>query len=232
MWILLLILMASATASAQPTVNRPRTNPAPRPKLDLIQLGTFHHGEAEFRSGGGWIGLVPSRDGFSWVNLRIKTEKVHDPIGSDPPELKRATQITLETPTRFEPLFLLRGLSQLATKPVHTCFDRSENGSFLEQNPILLTCEANAYSIQVTNQRLLQLKRGAKTQTLFTWAQALSEEHAELIWAGDLDGDGNLDLLLDHSSNSNATGLSLYLSTWAAPGQLVGRAATFKTLGC
>jgi hypothetical protein len=232
MWIPVLILMACATAPAQPTVNRPRTNPAPRPKLDLIKLGTFHQGEAEFRSGGGWIGLVPSRDGFEWLNLRIKTEKVHDPIGSDPPGIKRATQITLETPTKFEPLFLLRGLPQLATKPVHTCFDRSENGSFLEQNPILLTCEANAYSIQVTNQRLLQLKRGAKTQTLFTWAQALSEEHAELIWAGDLDGDGNLDLLLDHSSNSNATGLSLYLSTWAAPGQLVGRVATFKTLGC
>ena len=233
MWILISILLACATTFAQQASKRPAaTNPAPRPKLDLIQLGTFHQGEAEFLSGGGWIGLIPSRDGFAWAKFRIKTEKVNDPIGKDPPEVKRATQITLETPSADEPLFLLRGLSQLVSKPVHTCFDRSENGSFLEQNPILLTCEATAYSIQVTNQRLVQLKQAGKTQTLFRWPQALSEEHAELIWAGDLDGDGKLDLLLDHSSHYNATGLTLYLSTWAGPGQLVGRAATFKTVGC
>ncbi|MCX6613458.1 MAG: hypothetical protein NTW74_21745 [Acidobacteria bacterium] len=232
MRILISILMACATTFAQQAAKRPAANPAPRPKLDLIQLGTFHQGEAEFRSGGGWIGLVPARDGFAWGRFQIKTEKVHDPIGDDAPEIKRATQITLTTPAEAEPLFLLRGLAQLATKPVHTCFDRSENGSFLEQNPILLTCEATAYSVQVTNQRLLQLKKSGKTQTLFTWPKALSEEHAELIWAGDLDGDGKLDLLLDHSDHYNATGLTLYLSTWAAPGQLVGRAASFKTVAC
>ncbi len=225
-------MMACATTFAQQATKRPAANPAPHAKLDLIQLGTFHQGEAEFRSGGGWIGLIPSRDGFAWASFRIKTEKVNDPIGDDPPTLKRATQITLETPAAAEPLFLLRGLPQLATKPVHTCFDRSENGSFLEQNPILLTCDATAYSVQVTNRRFLQLKKAGKIQTLFTWPQALSEEHAELIWAGDLDGDGKLDLLLDHSDHYNATGLTLYLSTWAAPGQLVGRAATFKTVGC
>ncbi len=232
MWKLISLLLVCGTTHAQQASKRPATNPLPRPKLDLIQLGTFHQGEAEFRSGVGWIGLVPSRDGFAWAKLQIKTEKVNDPISNDLPDLKRATQITLETPAASEPLFLLRGLPHLLTKPVHTCFDRSENGSFLEQNPILLTCEAIAYSVQVTNQRLLQLKQAGKTQTLFTWAQALSDEHAELIWAGDLDGDGKLDLLLDHSTHSNSTGLTLYLSTWAAPGQMVGRAATFKTVGC
>ncbi len=224
MWILLSVLLFWGPTFAQ--------GPAKRPRADLIQLGTFHQGEAEFRSGGGWIGLIPTRDGFAWANLRIKTEKVHDPIGDDPQGQKRATKIDLATPDSAEPLFLLRGLPQLATKPVRTCFDRSENGSFLEQNPILLTCEAVAYSVQVTNQKLLQLKHATKIQTLFNWPQGLSDQHAELIWAGDLDGDGKLDLLIDHSQHFNSAGIALYLSTWAAPGQLVGLAATFKTIGC
>ena len=223
MWLQISVVLVCSTTFAQ--------QPAKRPRLDLIRLGTFHQGEAEFRSGGGWIGLVPSRDGFAWANLRIKTEKVNDPTGDDPPELKRAIQITLESSTPGEPLFLLRGLPQLATKPVHTCFDRSENGSLHEQNPILLTCEAAAYSVGVANKQLLQLKHAAKTQTLFRWPKGLMDQYAELIWAGDLDGDGKLDLFVNHSDHYSTMGLTLYLSTWAAPGQLVGRAAGLRTNG-
>jgi hypothetical protein len=222
------ILMAFVATFAQQSVKRPVTKPVPRPKLDLIQLGTFRQGEAEFKSGGGWIGLVPSRDGFAWANLRIVAEKVNEPIG----DVKCVNKIALEEPTKAEPLFLLRGLPQLATKPVHTCFDRSENGSFLEQNPILLTCDAKAYSVGVVNSTLLQFKQGGKTQTLFHWPGGLSDQRAELVWAGDLDGDGKLDLVLDHSSYSNASDLTLYLSTWALPGQLVGKAAHFGSVGC
>jgi hypothetical protein len=232
MRILLSILVALAAAFAQQSIKQPVTKPIPRPRLDLIQLGTFHQGEAEFKSGGGWIGLVPSRDGFAWARLRIVAEKVHDPIGDDPPEVKRANKITLAAPTETEPLFLLRGLPQLATKPVHTCFDRSENGSFLEQNPILLTCDAKAYSVGVVNSTLLQFKHGGKTQTLFQWPGGLSDQRGELVWAGDLDGDGKLDLVIDHSSHYNASDLTLYLSTWALPGQMVGKAAHFAIVGC
>lgn len=232
MRILISVLLFCFTTFAQQASKRAAIKTAPRPRLHLVQLGTFHEGEAEFQSGGGWIGLVPSQDGFAWAALRIKAEKVHDPIGDDPRERRRATKIDLDTPGSAEPLFLLRGLPQLATKPVRTCFDRSENGSFLEQNPILLTCEAVAYSVQVTNQKVLQLKHAGKIQTLFQWPQGLSDQHAELIWAGDLDGDGKLDLLIDHSDHYNSSGLALYLSTWAGAGQLVGRVAIFKTLGC
>ena len=220
--------MTFAPAFAQQSVKRPATKPVPRPRLDLIQLGTFHQGEAEFESGGGWIGLVPSRDGFAWTRLRIVAEKLHEPISDG----KCVNKITLEEATEAEPLFLLRGLPQLATKPVHTCFDRSENGSFLEQNPILLTCDAKAYSVGVVNSTLLQFKHGGKTQTLFQWPGGLSDQRGELVWAGDLDGDGRLDLVIDHSSRSNTSDLTLYLSTWALPGQMVGKAAHFAVVGC
>lgn len=223
MWILFVLLSACCSTFAQQASKRPATNLPARPELDLLQLGVFNQGEAEVSSGGGWIGLVPSRDGFAWASYRIKAEKLSDSQGR-----KRAIQITLETPGEAEPLFLLRGLAQLATKPVHTCFDRSENGSFLEQNPILLTCEAKAYSVGVLNSKLLQFTHGGKTQTLFTWKTGLSDQRGELVWAGDLDGDGKLDLVIDHSNQADTSDLTLYLSSWAAPGQLVGKAAHFS----
>lgn len=213
---------------------------SPRPLVQLLIPGTFHQGEG-FRSGPGWIGLVPSSDSFAWSKFSIIAEKVHDEIADAPGKGKTATRISIQPTPSEAPLVLLRGLPQLANKPVQTCFDRRETGNLLEQNPILLTCEAQAYSVRVSNPRKdaepgaaseLILSHGGKSQVLYRWPEGLYDQNAELIWAGDLDGDGKLDLLINHSASSNVGGLSLYLSTWAAPGQKVGRVATFKTVGC
>ena len=56
--------------------------------------------------------------------------------------------------------------------------------------------------------------------------------HPALLWAGDLDGDGRLDLVLDESDHYNVTETTLYLSSTAAPGALVGRAGRHRTTGC
>ena len=47
-----------------------------------------------------------------------------------------------------------------------------------------------------------------------------------LMWAGDLDGDGKPDLILRHSDYSSD--VSVYLSTLAKPGELVGLAGRFQ----
>lgn len=53
-----------------------------------------------------------------------------------------------------------------------------------------------------------------------------------LLWAGDLDRDGRLDLLFDRSDHYNVTDRVLYLSSRAAEGELVHPAATCRTVGC
>jgi len=182
----------------------------------MIQPGSVVRQGMGLGSGIGWIGLAPSRDGFAWMGYRT---------------VVKDGRIELETPAVDVPLFLLRGLPQLAGKAVHTCFDRSETGSLHEQNPILLTCEARAYRVEVTNANrklagggasLLQFSYGGRTQTLYRWAAGLVDQRAEVVWAGDLDGDDKLDLLVDHGS------LTLYMSSWAVAGQLVGRVAAAR----
>lgn len=176
--------------------------PAP-PLVRMVQLG-------ELRPGiivptGEWLALIANRDGFGWERLRVA---------------RKANRLELEEPRAEAPLFLLRGLPLLATKPVHTCFDRSETGSLQEQNPILLTCEAHAYRVEVTSAGALQFRHQTKTQTLRLLGPHWRDQRVELVWAGDLDGDDRVDLLVDHGK------LTLYLSSNAAAGQLVGRAAS------
>jgi|GEM_PF-1745319 len=137
----------------------------------------------------GWLGLVPTRDGFAWQRYRAGDQG----------------------------LVYARGLTP---KPVTTCFDRSETGSFFEQNPILLTCDARAYRVEVIGLKgamaRLEFSSGDVKQTLKRWK--VGDGAAELVFAGDLDGDGKVDLLVDHGD------LGLYLSTLAKAGTLVSKA--------
>lgn len=70
---------------------------------------------------------------------------------------------------------------------------------------------------------------------IFTQGEATTrlEQVAAILWAGDLDGDGMLDLLVDHSDHYNVgEDMRLYLSGRAAKGELVGEAATLHAVGC
>ncbi len=53
-----------------------------------------------------------------------------------------------------------------------------------------------------------------------------------LFWAGDLDGDGKLDLYTDWWNEKGSITTILHLSTYASDGDLIGRAATFSSSGC
>ena len=190
MWGFLMLVVATSLLGQQQA----------RPVVQLVVPG----GVARATAGGGWIGLVANRDGFGWEKVRVEV---------------KANRVSVQG---AEPLFLLRGLPLLASKAVHTCFDRSETGSLQEQNPILLTCEAKAYRVEMKGEvpGLLQFRQGERVQTLYRFAKGWREQRVELVWAGDLDGDDKLDLVVDHE------GMTLYLSSWAAAGQLVGRVAT------
>lgn len=55
----------------------------------------------------------------------------------------------------------------------------------------------------------------------------------ELLFAGDIDGDGRLDLLVDTRLNDNEIhSLVLYLSSFASKGALFGPPLRFSAVGC
>lgn len=76
----------------------------------------------------------------------------------------------------------------------------------------------------------LELRAYGKRQSLVGYANATPEDilHGPevLSWAGDLDGDGKLDLVLNHDHRDIDS--VLYLSTLAQSGELVGLAGSMK----
>ncbi|OPL18778.1 MAG: hypothetical protein AVO35_13050 [Candidatus Aegiribacteria sp. MLS_C] len=64
-------------------------------------------------------------------------------------------------------------------------------------------------------------------------AAEYEENYVRVVWAGDLDGDGRVDLVIDNVPHYNIyKGLELYLSSEAGPGELVKRVAIFTAVGC
>lgn len=53
-----------------------------------------------------------------------------------------------------------------------------------------------------------------------------------IYWAGDLDGDGKLDLYLDLANHYNVGQYRLFLSSPAEKGKLVKEVANFRFVGC
>ena len=62
--------------------------------------------------------------------------------------------------------------------------------------------------------------------------EAHDEAQWVLLWAGDLDGDGRLDLYMNLSTHYNVSARRLFLSSAAASGALVREVAVFQTTGC
>src|SRR5690606_25194022 len=82
---------------------------------------------------------------------------------------------------------------------------------------------------------VLVLEHNGKSQVIdknFHWPEEDRDIIGSLIWAGDLDGDGRLDLYTDLFNEKGSVTTRLHLSTSASDGKLVGTAATFSSSGC
>ncbi len=81
---------------------------------------------------------------------------------------------------------------------------------------------------------MLELRIGDRRQQLGIFDTRASNEEvvrpmSYLMWAGDLDGDGKLDLLIDFSGGGDRSTVALFLSTLAIDQYLVGRAGCFRS---
>jgi hypothetical protein len=169
----------------------------------------------------------------------LKVEAVHDPvIDWENKRLKTGKKVSVSHAR--EPLFLLRGAGTLPRGRVPTAFTEQKN--LVDGDDITLTLGGRRYRMRVvgddpgpatyvkSNSRLLLTSEGT-SQVLFSVRQQ-NDGGWTLLWAGDLDGDGRLDLYMDLSNHYNSSQRRLFLSTRARKGQLVREVAEFSTVGC
>ena len=209
--------------------------PADEPRL--IETGIFHAGEVADADAGAWLGLFPNEKGYAWHDVVVNVKPVRDEA-VDKPNQRTGREASVVGGAR--PVFLVRGGEDLRVASVDG-FRELEQRALLNGDTIKLTIGNEQFTLRVTNPRRhadadmagssLELASNGVTQMLYSAPEDANEPAWEVLWAGDLDGDGKLDLYLQLGDHYNVAERILFVSTKAAPGQLVGRFAVFRTVG-
>ena len=235
--IALLLLFSMISSSVRPssaTVTCP-------PEATLLEVGEFHGDEVSAETGEQWLGLHVSEKGSLLINHTITVESVHDPI-IDEGDQKTGKKVSIDLP--IDPIFLVNSNWVLQSGPVKTVFDG--DGEPLQSiTPRTLKVDTAEYEIKIIgdegekcwtdglpkNAKLI-LTHGTSSQVLYTLEECGNDPGWSLIWAGDLDKDGKLDLYVTVNQHYNIVERKLFLSSQADEGQLVAEVAELVTTGC
>ena len=213
---------------------------AAQQKIELLFTGNFLGERVWPKTGETWLGLYLSSPGYRLAATRIRVEQVADACGGT------ATKVSAETTA--QPYLLLKGLDRVRPGPVDTAFagmeflypgqslsiklSEPERWSYLRA---LGTASVRRGEILFTDYRLELRDSGridAGGQAIFQSKALTLDNTPKLRWAGDLDRDGRLDLLLQIPIGGYSTRLVLLLSSRASRPQLVKEVASFDQLDC
>lgn len=226
-------------------------------KILLVETGEgFHGDEVKARNGDRWLGLYVTRRGSFLAESTVTVRRVFDPImdederkptGKDEDE-RKPTGKSVSVSGREAPVFLVKNAGMLKPGEATTIYrgGREEAHSFGRKTHVTLKLGGQTYQLRVVSPKRLSpeapgrlppdakltLTSGSSVQTLYSLNKGSGDIDWYLLWAGDVDGDGKLDLYLSLSYHYNIEQRRLYLSSQAKAGNLVSQVAEFAITGC
>lgn len=199
---------------------------APAPRFAVVPLGTHHGGEFRVLGplGNGWSAPVGER----LMPVRVEARAVRDEVvDTDRPSSVKTGRRLRVAPRRAEQAgFVLRGLEPGPVSPL-----RLPEETWLGSGRPLVLGEAQLLRESEGELHRLVLATGPTRQRLYDQDGGELESWS-LAWAGDLDGDGRLDLVLKADRSGNITTWRLFLSSRAGPGELIHEVAHYTQSGC
>lgn len=218
------------------------------PQLALPGEG-FHGDEVPARNGETWWALVVDGGSARLQSSVVAVKAVEDPILD---EAGQTSGRSVAVPG-LQPLVLLRGLPALKAGPVPQALALSEARPLAPDEKIALVLGERRWTLSNRCRRVdgdsnsadprphldctIVLDDGNRAQELAPGGQSYIEEgeppstEASLLFAGDLDGDGQVDLLIDTSDHYNLDRPTLFLSGGRKDGQLK-QVAQQELTGC
>lgn len=223
----------------------------PRPTSSgpaIVEPGHAYHGdEVLVTSGDGWLALTGSGDSFRLLSVSVRVDTVPDPLGNDAPDNLTGKGITvLGVAADTDVRLLARDIPGLGPGPVATAstgFDLQYDKSYplvlggssytLQVKPLPAAADrANAKADPYQMRAQLVLQHGDRTQELYALPEGGNDPYWRVLWAGDLDHDGKLDLYLQLTGHYNVSERRLFLSRPAAGKDLVREVAEWIISGC
>ncbi len=210
----------------------------------ILVPGVFNRSVVRDIDGKEWYGLFKTVSGCVLEPVEIKTKSCPAPFSGRPGDTS-GVSITVEHP--LEPLLLVGSSHGFKTGSISTHF----TGDRFIQAGVLIRLGKHCFltalglvtdvgwrhpsDIPTFNYQVLLLKYPFSRddrQILIQHESAAGESTPSLLWAGDLDRDGQLDLLLDISNHYAARHYVLYMSSEADAGDLVKPVAELFRSGC
>lgn len=194
----------------------------------IINTNDFAKGDIRFDVRGKWIGVWESKNQFWATPVKVK-----------PPIYKNANPKSEDLPKRSSPRFSPRGSYLFCVKGL-SWFPRKITkipSAEIIDSKVSLYAKGNFWSMTFSLETTSKLENSPGGHLLLTidqQTQMVSDYfcYFTLLWAGDIDGDGKLDFVISDESDNGGSSISLFLSSFAKPGELVGFAAVCGSSGC
>ncbi|BDU77796.1 hypothetical protein [Mesoterricola sediminis] len=226
-------------------------SPYSRKVGDLLLTGEWHGSEVHGKTGERWFALLSGTDRSDVVRkATLKIDAVVDGM-VDEGSQKTGKRVSI-IENLGSPLFLFRKVPKVAA---HLAERVSGEISLTPNSPVDLSMKnGKTYTLTLecpppipqgdydkTSAKLV-LRIGGRMQVLAEYENAWfhdgkfvgvgSEGEIRLLWAGDLNSDGNIDLLIDLTDHYNVSLPTLFIGISQGKGLIVTRAAQMKTTGC
>jgi hypothetical protein len=206
-------------------------------RFSLLEPGIFHGTDVRLAQPVAWVGIYCNENACNARPTTVRSTRAPDPLGEDAPDAPTATSIDVSS--RNQPLFLVRGIAA-SPRPVPTFFVGQQSMSAGDHFDIARLKSEYALHVEGTQTKddtlpagsRLVLSHGLVKQDLFLVPKTANDPYITVLWVGDLDGDGKPDFYVDSTWHYNISHKVLWLSSLAKPGQIVGKAAVFTTIGC
>lgn len=229
----MLSLALAATLAAAPALQLP---------------GQFHGDETVARDGERWLALIEDGGGARLRAVRVRVKPTHDAVldADDGPATGRIVE-SVAGPGAVVAYVRGPGLRERAVERATVTelppVDRLGRSRLLlgDRDYTLTTRCTPAATITDGYRCTIELALGDRRQTLVEMAGTREQDGSlllgdeaspSLLFAGDLDGDGALDLLYDVTDHYNVSAPTLFLSGAAGDGELVHAVAAQRTTGC
>lgn len=221
--------------------------------VQILRTGLWHGDEVAADVGDDWWGVFAEGDGYTLQPAPVTITRERDVIMDDPPD--NPTGKRVRVPQEQEPEILIRGLENPVAGPLRSAnakppfpylppgeklflgLNEGKPSESLRMEALGVAKEMEGlpdlvavYDYQL---KLFQRQGVSTLKQVLPKVEVVSEDSPpRLLWAGDLDRDGKIDLLFDLTWHYNVTHLALFLSSAAKPGEFVGLVAEWRTVGC
>lgn len=222
-------------------------------KLQLLLPGQYHSRDCSAVSGEKWWAVLMTQKGQELREVTLDVEPVHDSMIGDKENEKTGKLVSITEKVQGKCLFLVKGLKDAKTGPIQAFFsgevplwprpqpnesypplciriDLGNNDSLLIRAHGSMKDSGTDYAINISEGPMLRLVEG-NVQCVFESKTQFDYAVPQLLWVGDLDRDGEPDLLLDLTQKYVASLPTLFLSAARNPNEFVKQVAQILITG-